>query len=48
MAASVELEEESLDGQAQDDSDGDATWSDRLTVRSQPLYVLIKVFDKGY
>jgi hypothetical protein len=42
MAASVELEEESLDGQAQDDSDGDATWSDRLTVRSQPLYTPIK------
>src|SRR6266851_3145167 len=48
MAASVELEEESLDGKAQDDSDGDATWSDRLTVRSQPLYTPIKkVFDKG-
>jgi hypothetical protein len=52
MAASVELEEESLDRQVQDDSDGDATWSDprsdRPTVRSQPLYMHLKFFDKGY
>jgi hypothetical protein len=29
---------ESFEGQVQDDSDGDGTWSDRQTVRSQPLH----------
>src|SRR6266850_128042 len=38
MVASPEPEEESFEGLAQDDSDGDGAWSDRQTVRSQPLY----------
>lgn len=37
MGTSLEPEEESLDGRVQDESEGDAAWSERPTVRSYLL-----------
>jgi hypothetical protein len=48
MAASLEPEDESLEGWALSDNDGDATYVDMPTVRSQLLHTPIKkVFDQG-
>ena len=43
MAASLEPEDESSEGWALDDSDGDAAYVERPTVRSQLQYMPIKI-----
>jgi hypothetical protein len=42
MAASLEPDDESSEGWALDDSDGDAAYVDKPTVRSQLLYAPVK------
>jgi hypothetical protein len=42
MAASLEPDDESSEGWALDDSDGDAAYVDKPTVRSQFFYAPVK------
>ena len=45
MAASVEPDDESSERSVLDDSDGDAAYVDKPTVRSQLLYAPVKILD---
>lgn len=45
MAASVEPNDESSERWVLDDSDGDAAYVDKPTVRSQLLYAPVKILD---